>query len=88
MWRFQICGGAARAIPDDGILVRAIAIQEARVSSEIEMIVTTNDDLYRALDQEDSAASPHTKEVLRYGDAVWLGNGHIRKDRGARCSTI
>jgi Fic family protein len=38
--------GAARSIPDDGILVRAIALQEARASSEIEMIVTTGDELY------------------------------------------
>jgi len=71
--------GAARSIPDDGILVRAIALQEARVSSEIEMIVTTSDDLYQAFSQEEESANPETKEVLRYGDAVWLGYSHLRK---------
>jgi len=70
---------AARTIPNDGILVRAIALQEARVSSEIEMVATTNDELYRALSQDESDANPQTKEVLRYGDAVWLGYGHLRK---------
>jgi len=71
--------GAARSIPDDGILVRAIALQEARASSEIEMIVTTSDELYRAFSKEEETANPQTKEVLRYGDSVWLGYGHLRK---------
>lgn len=70
--------GAARSIPNDGILVRAIAAQEARLSSEIEWIVTTNDDLYRALSREVLPDDPQTKEVLRYGEAVWLGYRHVR----------
>jgi Fic family protein len=72
--------GAAKTIPDDSVLVRAIALQEARASSEIEMIVTTNDDLYRALSQDDASSdNPHTKEVLRYGEAVWLGHRHLQQ---------
>jgi len=70
---------AAKTIPDDGILVRAIALQEARVSSEIEMIATTNDDLYRALSQDEVSSDTQTKEVIRYGDALWRGFGHIKK---------
>ena len=73
--------GAARNISYDGILVRAIALQEARLSSEIEMIVTTDDDLYRAMSREDLPENPQTKEVLRYGDAVWLGYGHLRNGK-------
>jgi len=71
--------GAGRLIPDQGILVRAIALQEARLSSEIEAIVTTNDELYRELSREESKVEGPTKEVLRYGDAVWLGYGHLKK---------
>ena len=71
--------GVARSIPDDGILVRAIALQEARASSEIEMIVTTGDELYRALSQDEASTDLQTKEVLRYCDAVWLGHSHLRK---------
>lgn len=71
--------GVARAIPNQGILVRAIALQEARLSSEIEHIVTTNDELYRALSQEDTKSNPQTKEVLRYGDATWRGFGRLNK---------
>jgi Fic family protein len=73
--------GAARAIPDGGIMVRAIALQEARLSSEIEMIVTTDDELYRGLSSSDATEDPQTKEVLRYGDAVWLGYGHLRNGK-------
>jgi len=70
--------GATRTIPNDSILVRAIALQEARVSSEIEMIVTTSDELFRALSQDEASADPQTKEVLRYSDAVWLGHNHLQ----------
>ncbi|MFW2457321.1 Fic/DOC family N-terminal domain-containing protein [Methyloversatilis discipulorum] len=40
--------GLAAQIPNQGMLVSSIALQEARLSSEIENIVTTNDELYRA----------------------------------------
>ncbi len=73
--------GVAKAIPNDSILIRAIALQEARTSSEIEMIVTTNDELYRALSQNEFSIDPQTKEVLRYADAVWLGYGHLQKGK-------
>lgn len=59
-------------IPNPDGLVRALVAQEARQSSEIENIVTTNDALYRALSRE-QAADPHTKEVLRYTHALWQG---------------
>jgi len=70
---------AAKQIPNDGILVRAIALQEARTSSEIEMIVTTNDALYRALSHDEDSVDPQTKEVLQYDAALWLGYYHLRK---------
>jgi len=40
--------GLAAQIPNQGMLINSIALQEARLSSEIENIVTTNDELYRA----------------------------------------
>ena len=40
--------GVANLIPDQAILINGIILQEARLSSEIENIVTTSDDLYRA----------------------------------------
>ena len=65
--------GLAAQIPNQGILINGIVLQEARLSSEIENIVTTNDDLYRAEVIADAAIDPHTKEVLRYREALNFG---------------
>lgn len=64
--------GAGHTIPDQRILVNSIVVQEARLSSAIENIVTTNDEVYRALG-DDRAASAEVKEVLRYREALWSG---------------
>lgn len=66
--------GLGSALPNPSILVNGIILQEARLSSEIENIVTTNDELYRAADLESTdKANPHTKEVLCYRQALWHG---------------
>lgn len=65
--------GAGDLIPNQSMLVRAIALQEARLSSEIENVITTDDDMYRALADDSEQANPATKEVLRYGHALWHG---------------
>lgn len=65
--------GLARQIPNQGVLINGIVLQEARLSSEIENIVTTNDELYRAAADLEGSADPHTKEVLRYRQALWSG---------------
>jgi Fic family protein len=66
--------GAGGLIPDQAILINAIPLQEAKLSSEIENIVTTQDDLFRAAVEESVDADPSTKEVLRYRTA--LRNGY------------
>ena len=40
--------GVAASIPNEGILINTLSLQEAKNSSEIENIITTQDDLYRA----------------------------------------
>ncbi len=60
-------------VPNPRLLVNSIVLQEARLSSEIESIVTTNDDLYRAVANVDKVIDPGVKEVLGYREAVWLG---------------
>lgn len=62
--------GLAGQIPNQGMLISSITLQEARLSSEIENIVTTNDELYRADADADGKTDPHTKEVLRYRQAL------------------
>ncbi|MBS1704504.1 MAG: Fic family protein [Armatimonadetes bacterium] len=68
--------GVGNLIPNQAVLLRSIVLQEARFSSEVENIVTTNDELYRALSEEQSS-DPATKEVIRYGDALWVGYEHL-----------
>lgn len=65
--------GLAARIPNQDMLIRSIVLQEARLSSEIENIVTTNDELYRADADPEGKTNPHTKEVLRYRQALYHG---------------
>lgn len=72
--------GAGELIPNQLVLIQTIGLQEAKLSSEIENIVTTNDELYRAFADEGQRTNPHTKEVLRYKDALWRGYRIIRDE--------
>jgi Fic family protein len=65
--------GVARSIPNEGVLINTLSLQEAKDSSAIENIVTTHDELFRDAASPDSAASPAAKEVARYGDALRIG---------------
>lgn len=76
---------AGRIIPDQTVLINSIVLQEAKLSSEIENIVTTNDDLYKALaDRQNEEVqpllfpSPQTKEVLSYREALRCGVESIK----------
>jgi Fic family protein len=74
--------GAGHMIPNQAVIIQAIGLQEARLSSEIENIVTTNDDLYRAFADDTLKTDPQTKEVLSYKDAIWHGyNAIVKKKR-------
>ena len=71
--------GMAERMPNQGMLIDSLALQEARLSSEIENILTTNDELYQAAADETLPASPEAKEVLRYREALKYGFSEIRK---------
>ena len=65
--------GISSTIPNPLILVNAIVLQEAKDSSQIENIVTTNDQLYEAFTETIKTYDAQTKEVLRYREALWEG---------------
>ncbi|MHB1456363.1 MAG: Fic family protein [Armatimonadota bacterium] len=72
--------GLGMTLPDQSILINSIILQEARVSSEIEQIITTNDALYRAMAMpSDTNIDPATKEVIRYREALWTGFNNLTK---------
>lgn len=74
--------GRAATIPNPGILIATLSLQEAKASSEIENIVTTQDELFQlSLFAEDSA-SPAAKEVALYRDALHLGFDKLRHGQG------
>lgn len=72
--------GKAGIIPNQGILINSLILQEAKASSEIENVVTTNDKLFEAFSAADKNYDPQTKEVLRYRQALWTGFNQL-KDR-------
>ncbi len=87
--------GAGHLVPNQAILINAIPLQEARLSSEIENIVTTQDALYRAAAGVEGPVDPAAREVLRYRTA--LRHGYEALAAGRRididlmieiCSTI
>jgi len=65
--------GYCITIPNETILLNTIILKEAKSSSEIENIITTNDDLYKALLKKDEIFNSSTKEVLNYREAIWKG---------------
>lgn len=64
---------AGHLIPDQRALIHTIPNLEARASSAIENIVTTNDALFRQASLGDSEATPATKEAARYRTALYRG---------------
>ena len=64
---------AGELLPDESVLINSISVLEAKDSSEIENIVTTNDDLFREVSLDQDGGNPATKEALRYRRALLEG---------------
>lgn len=65
--------GVAASIPNQGILINTLGMQEAKDSSAIENIVTTHDELFQDDLFPENLANPAAKEVLRYRQALRVG---------------
>lgn len=66
-------------MPNPTLFLDTIYLQEAKASSEIENIITTNDELYKSLVAGRKEENPATKEVLNYKEALWLGMKQLKK---------
>ena len=64
---------AGQLIPDQSVLINTIPLLEAKDSSEIENIVTTNDVLFREAGSAEETDDPAAKEALRYRSALTGG---------------
>ncbi len=71
--------GKETIIPNQGILINSLILREAKASSEIENVITTNDKMYEAFSAEGDKYDPQTKEVLRYREALWKGFHQLKK---------
>ena len=62
-------------LPNPQMLINTISLQEAKTSTAIENIFTTNDELYKAISDKvrEENTDPATKEVLNYREALWAG---------------
>ncbi|GAB1462472.1 Fic family protein [Pedobacter sp.] len=65
--------GTLMNLPNPTLFLDTIYLQEAKASSEVENIITTNDELYQSLVADRKVESSATKEVLSYKEALWLG---------------
>lgn len=73
--------GRSVVIPNQGLLVNTISLQEAKISSAIENIFTTDDELYKAYSDQNSGTTGTSKEVLRYREALWSGYNYLQKTK-------
>lgn len=71
--------GIAKTIPNQAMLINAIVLQESKGSSEIENIITTQDELYKALTSNISSVSSQTREVVNYRKSIFHGFDLIKK---------
>lgn len=79
--------GFSDTIPNKNILINAILINEAKDSSEIENIVTTHDEIYRAMSL-DSFRDSAAKEVVSYRAALWHGYNLVLKNKSITTNMI
>ena len=70
--------GAVRSLPNPTLFVDTINLQEAQASSEIENVITSQDELYTAASMEQRINDPATKEVIHYKEALWHGVGSLK----------
>lgn len=80
--------GLAMSIPNQNILISTLSLQEAKESSEIENIITTQDDLYQSNYQAQQFSSIESKEVHSYAKALEFGFDTVKKSELLTNNTI
>ena len=80
--------GLASTLPNQSIFVNTIVLREAKASSAIENIFTTDDELYRSLSKEDDYLEGPAKEILHYREALWKGFKRVSADKTLTMETL
>ncbi len=79
--------GIAQTMPNQAMLINAVVLQEAKDSSEIENIITTQDELYKALATKGKQPT-QVKEVINYRKAIFAGHELLKKQGFLRLKDI
>ena len=74
--------GRATAIPNQAILIDTLSLQEARASSQIENIITTQEEMFQAAIFPEGQDQGPAKEVARYRDALKRGWDLMNQSQG------
>ncbi len=80
--------GVSETIPNEAILINTLTLQEAKHSSEIENIITTHDELFKAELFTEVSSNPATKEVQDYAFALRTGFALVRDSKLIRLADI
>lgn len=80
--------GVSETIPNDAIILNTLSLQEAKDSSAIENIITTQDELFCSNSIADQYASAATKEVYNYAAALKNGFEMVQQSGLLTCNHI
>jgi len=72
--------GVSKIIPNRAILINSLVLQEAKDSSEIENIITTHDEIYKAT-VDSLHISKEAKEVQNYREALLKGLSLVQDNK-------
>lgn len=72
--------GYCQTLPNPALLMHSLALQESQASSEIENIVTTQDELYQGIIAPYETLPANVKEVIAYQQAMYLGWEALKAD--------
>lgn len=70
--------GTLLSLPNPALFLDIIYLQEGKASSEVENIITSNDDLYKSYVSDKKIDNFSIKEVLSYREALWLGLDELK----------
>lgn len=73
--------GVHATVPNVGILLNTLALQEAKDSSAVENIITTHDELFKSELNLEVVKSISAKEVQHYSTALKKGFELVRKSK-------
>lgn len=80
--------GVAETIPNEAIIINTLSLQEAKDSSAIENIITTQDELFSSNSSTQQFSTIAAKEVCNYAQALKEGFQSVKQKNLITCNQI